>query len=104
MVNILPWWWGTSVHKMSWAYTTLSTSISLPMATCNLVGKLPYRSTCLPILPEAVCCCLLVNHVVYKHVTMTSLLIPTHPENFKCFVFELWVSNEKKNHSPIDIR
>ena len=34
------------------------------------------------VLPEAVCCCLLVNHVVYKHVTMTSLLwlrIPTHP-------------------------
>ena len=38
------------------------------------------------VLPEAVCCCLLVNHVVYKHVTMTSLLwlrIPTHPQNFK---------------------
>ena len=38
------------------------------------------------VLPEAVCCCLLVNHVVYKHVTITSLLwlwIPTHPQNFK---------------------
>ena len=46
------------------------------------------------VLPEAVCCCLLVNHVVccllvnhvvYKHVTMTNLLwlrIPTHPQNF----------------------
>ena len=21
------------------------------------------------VLPEAVCCCVLVNHVVYKHVT-----------------------------------
>ena len=68
------------------------------------------------VLPEAVCCCLLVNHVVYKHVTMTSLLwlrIPTHPQNVKFFVFELWVSNEKKkkknmknfaHHSPIDLR
>ena len=48
------------------------------------------------VLPEAVCWCLLVNHVVYKHVTMTTLLwlrIPTHPQNF---LFELWVSNEKK--------
>ena len=43
--NILPWRWGTSVHKMSWLYTTLSRLIPLPkaicvaMATCNLVGE-----------------------------------------------------------------
>ena len=55
------------------------------------------------VLPEAVCCCLLVNHVVYKNVTMTTLLwlrIPTHPQNFKlwyCFLFELWVSNEEEH-------
>ena len=24
------------------------------------------------VLPEAICCCLLVNHVVYKHVSMTT--------------------------------
>ena len=51
------------------------------------------------VLPEVVCCCLLVNHVVYKHVTMTSLLwllIPTHPQNFYYLLFELWVSNEEK--------
>ena len=44
-----------------------------------------YMSPHYNVLPEAVCCCLLVNHVVYKHVTMTSLLwlrIPTHPRHF----------------------
>ena len=56
------------------------------------------------VLPEAVRCCLLVNYVVYKHVTMTSLLwlqIPTHPQRFKFwyyFLFELWVSNEEEEH------
>ena len=62
------------------------------------------------VLPEAVCCCLLVNHVFYKHVPMTTLLwlrIPTHPQNFK--FFELWVSNDQKkknfaHHSPIVLR
>ena len=75
------------------------------MATCNFVGKMlltsiisisnftfivfdleGYMSPHYNVLPEAVCCCLLVNHVVYKHVTMTTLLwlrIPTHPQNFK---------------------
>ena len=77
------------------------------MATCNFVGKMLLTSiisvsnytfiTCIVfdlegymsphynVLPEAVCCYLLVNHVVYKHVTMTSLLwlrIPTHPQTF----------------------
>ena len=53
------------------------------------------------VLPGAVCCYLLVNHVVYKHVTMTTLLwlrIPTHPQNFKFWyylLFELRVLNEK---------
>ena len=72
------------------------------MATCNFVGKMllmsiismsnytfivcdleGYMSPHYNVLPEAVCCCLLVNHVVYKHVTMTTLLwlrIPTHPQ------------------------
>ena len=78
-----------------------------------------YMSPHYNVLPEAVCCCLLVNHVVYKHVTMTTLLclqIPTHQQNFKffyCFLFELWVSNDRKkkkkmknfaHHSPIDLR
>ena len=51
-------------------------------------------------IAEALCCCLLVNHVVY--ITMTSLLwlrIPIHPHNIKFlyyFLFELRVSNEKK--------
>ena len=78
------------------------------MATCNFVGKMlltsiismsnytfivcivfdleGYMSLHYNVLPEAVCCCLLVNHVVYIHVTMTTLLwlrIPTHPQNFK---------------------
>ena len=66
------------------------------MATCNFVGKMlltsiisisnstfivcivfdleGYMSPHYNVLPEAVCCCLLVNHVVYKHVTMTTLL------------------------------
>ena len=33
------------------------------------------------VLPEAVCCCLLVNHVVYKFVTsLLWLRIPTQIE------------------------
>ena len=42
------------------------------------------------VLPEAICCCLLVNHVVYKHVTMTTLLwlrIPTYPQSFDIALF-----------------
>ena len=56
------------------------------------------------VLPEAVCCCLLVNHVVYKHVTTTSLLwlqIPTHQQNFKFLLFELWVLNDRKKKMNI---
>ena len=37
------------------------------------------------VLPEAVCCYLLVNHVVYKCVSITSLYVarkPTYPQNF----------------------
>ena len=65
------------------------------------------------VLPEAFV-------VVYKHVSMTSLLAlqkPTYPQSFMLiygFLFELWVSNlnekeEKKNmknsahHSPIHL-
>ena len=84
----------------------LPEAICVAMETCNFVGKMlltsiisisnytfivcivfdleGYMSPHYNVLPEAVCCCLLVNHVVYKHVTMTSLLwlrIPTHPQN-----------------------
>ena len=70
-----------------------------------------------------VCCCLLVNKVVYKHVSMTNLLAlwkPTYSQSFMViygFFFELWVFNlnkeeeeeEKKkmknsaHHSPIHL-
>ena len=67
---------------------------------------------------RGICCCLLVNKVVYKHVSMTSLFPlrkPTYPQSFMLiygFFFELWVSNlkekEKKiknsaHHSPIHL-
>ena len=38
------------------------------------------------VLPEAVCCCLLVNHVVYIHVTMTSLLWLWTPTKFQVLI------------------
>ena len=81
--------------------------------------------TCLPLLCIAwgICCCLLANKVVYKHVSMTSLFPlpkPTYPQSFMLihgFLLELWVSNlneeeeeEKKkkmknsaHHSPIHL-
>ena len=39
------------------------------------------------VLPGAVCCCLLVNHVVYKHVTMTSRLWLWIPSKFQVLIF-----------------
>ena len=72
---------GNFVGKM--LLTSMSNYTSIVRIVFDLEG---YMSPHYNVLPEAVCCCLLVNHVVYKHVTMTSLLwlrIPTHPQNFK---------------------
>ena len=69
---MLPWQHGTNVVISMSNYTFIMYSLGVHVSHYN-------------VLPGAVCC-LLVNHVVYKHVTMTTLLwlqIPTHPQNFK---------------------
>ena len=66
--------------------TSIISISNFTFIVCIVFDLEGYMSPRYNILPEAVCCCLLVNHVVYKHVTMTTLLwlrIPTHPQNFK---------------------
>ena len=53
------------------------------------------------------CCCLLVNHVVYKHGSMFVVWKPTHPQNVMSVYGFLELNlkeeeeNNMKNHSPI---
>ena len=41
------------------------------------------------VLLEAVCCCLLVNHVVYKHVTLTSVLCYGYQHTHKISICDI---------------
>ena len=59
-------------------------------------------------IAEAVSCCLLVNHIVCKHVcNYDQSLVVTDTNTATKLLFELWVSNDgKKNfahHSPIHL-
>ena len=65
-------------QHVTWLVNMLLTSIismsNYTFLACIVCDLEEYMSPHYNVLPEAVCCCLLVNHVVYKHVTMTSLL------------------------------
>ena len=68
---MLPW------QHLTWLLTSIISMSNFTFIACVFSDLEKHMSPHYNVLPEAVCCCLLVNHVVCKHLTITTLLYST---------------------------